>query len=209
MGQPTKSRPVGNRRKKVSDLPAVYSKELSENVKWDVVAVCRHELRKRKKDGRYDGNPDDFHPARYLANVIEDETVAHLIRVVAARELMPYFGIDKATLARIEANMDGPSHISISIAGYAAGPLAPAAIGTPRKINIPALDVVANDREAPLHKDSVATPESDRSTYQEYDVNDGTAVAREDEPTGSKPATDEPVVITDGVGNSYRITRPV
>src|SRR5262252_7219283 len=99
MNQPTKPKPIGNRRKKISDLPAEYSPDLSEKVKWDVVAVCRHELKKRKKEGRYDGNPDDFHPARYLANVVEDETVAHLIRVVAAKELMPYFGIDKATLA--------------------------------------------------------------------------------------------------------------
>jgi len=198
VSQPTKSRPVGNRRKKISDLPAEYSPDLPEKVKWDVVAVCRHELRKRKREGRYDGNPDDFHPARYLANVVEDETVAHPIRVVAAKELMPYFGIDKATLARIEAGLgnDG-AHITVVISDYAAGKPTPAIEAKP------AIDVVRTDTAVGLHRGTPVTPEPKLEKYAQFEVIDGTAqpiVTSE-----GKIATADETIIDDGYGNSYRI----
>jgi hypothetical protein len=203
--QPTykRPRPVGNRRKTVKDLPAEYSSDLSEKVKWDVVAVCRHELRKMKKQGAWDGDPESWHPAKYLTRVVEDETIHHPVRVVAAKELMPYFGIDKATLARIEAGLgDSGAHITVHIEGYAASKSAPA-IETPK----PAIDVVARDPEVATHRNSPATPDVSTPKYREFEVIDGDAVAFTAAPVHT--TDDDPVVITDGVGNTYKITRRI
>jgi hypothetical protein len=199
MNQPTKSHPVGNRRKKVSDLPAEYSKDLSEKVKWDVVAVCKHELRKRKNEGKYGGNPEDFHPARFLASVVEDESVHTPIRVVAAKELMPYFGIDKATQAKIDAGIsDG--HITVHIESYAQTRPVPAIEAKP------VIDIVAKGKELLLHRNSAPSPEVKIEKYQAFDVVNGVA-----EPVTAAPVVtnDEPVVITDSAGNTYTVKRSV
>ena len=203
--KPKRPRPVGNRRKTVKDLPPEYSADLSEKIKIDVVAVCKHELRKRKKEGKYDGNPDDFHPARYLANVVEDETVYHPLRLMAAKELMPYFGIDKATQAKIDAGItDG--HITVHIESYAQSRPAPAIEqATPREVG--AIDVVASDKELPAHRSTPVTPDVNIPRYAEYRVQNGEAIAEVVEPPSV--TTDEPVVITDTAGNTFTVKRRV
>jgi hypothetical protein len=153
MNQPTnplRPKPVGNRRKTRGDLPAKLDLDkLDEKTKWHVFTVCRDELRKMKAEGVWDGDPETWHPARPLVRLIEDPTCPAAIRVLCIKELMPHVAIDLATQARIDANMDVPSQVTIHIESYASSlpaEPAPAAIEPPPpRTGVPALDVLRTD----------------------------------------------------------------
>ena len=89
---------------------------------------------------------------------------------------MPYFGIDKATQAKIDAGIsDG--QITIHIEPYAQSRPVPA-IEAPRQVlplRQPQVDVVANDKEVPLHRNTPPTPEPKVEKYAQFEVVDGVA----------------------------------
>jgi hypothetical protein len=211
MDQPTtpkRVKPVGNRRKTRADLPANPDlNKLDEKTKWHVFTVCRDELRKMKAEGVWDGDPETWHPARPLVRLIEDPACPQAIKVLCIKELMPHVAIDLATQARIDANMDGPAHITVHIESYAAGSQsAAAALEPPRRVDIPALDVVASDPEVVMHRNSPVTPDVNVPKYREYRVENGEAV--EEGVVTPEPLTDD-VVVTDTIGNTYTIKRSV
>jgi hypothetical protein len=105
--------------------------------------------------------------------------------------------------ARLEAGFDGPAQIAITIAAYAAGPQARTEIEPPHppRVGIPALDVVAGDREVPLHRSTPPTPEVKAPKYASYEVVDGVAepITSDSKPTATADET------IDSFGTTVRI----
>ena len=157
-------------------------------------------------DGYFDNWPDvkhrileGYNPLLELA-VMSVTAPGESQRIIAAKIVSEFTFVPLAHSSEpITANA-----ITIHIEPYAQSRPVPAIEAKP------AIDVVASDPEVELHRNSPFTPAPKQlPKYQEYGVPDGTTVANEDEPPALEPATGEPVVITDGVGNSYRITRTV
>jgi hypothetical protein len=146
--------------------------------------------------------------------LIEDPACPQAIKVLCIKELMPHVAIDLATQARIDANMDGPAHITVHIEPYAQGKLTAIepprpAIETPvmRKVGIPALDVVATDPEVVVHRNSPVRPDVNVPKYESYEVIGGTP----ERVVVASPisSTDDLTVITDTAGNTFTVTRSI
>jgi hypothetical protein len=151
-------------------------------------------------DGYFDNWPDIKHRVLEGYNPLLELAAMSLTapgesqRIIAAKIVSEFVYVPLAHSAEpVSANA-----ISIHIEPYARGDVA--AIEPPR----PAVDVVAADRDVPLHRSSPATPAPTEPQYAEFEVIDGAAVAVE--PTPDASATEE-TVIEDGYGNSYRLTR--
>jgi hypothetical protein len=73
--------------------------------------------------------------------------------------------------ARLEAAETSPAHISITIAGWAAGQRGPSdEIIHRAPVEVPAIDYVATDSDVHAHRGTSPQPEPTEPKYQEYDL---------------------------------------
>jgi hypothetical protein len=145
-----------------------------------------------------------WHPGTELAVMSIRPDLPDAIKTIILKTLLEHSFISETDQARLDAGFDGPAHISITIDSYAAGPQR-TAIEPPRTD----FDVIASDREVLAHRNSPATPEPAVEKYQTFDVVDGVAKPVTSESNPPATTVDDPVVITDGVGNTYTVKRSV
>jgi hypothetical protein len=150
--------------------------------KFNTVQKCQKALRDLVKKG-YITDPEaalryeqGWDPAVEMAVMSVEPDTPKPLKGYLLGKLNDSLHISATDRARLEAGDLGGATIHISIAGYAAGPERVAIEPpTPRQVGVPSLDVVAADRELPLHRNSAPTPEPAVEKYQAFDVIDGVA----------------------------------
>lgn len=97
--------------------------KLTEFQKFQVLDHCHAELFKMLKEGNFQGDPNEWHPARVLTRLIYHPDSPLTLQFMCAKELAAYVSAPKAAQMRIEqqSNTQGDTNITIVVQGWASG----------------------------------------------------------------------------------------
>ena len=209
MDQPTAPRPKPKKPK-----PGPRRNFSPDMQRMNTIQKCQKALRDLVKKG-YITDPEaalryeqGWDPAVEMAVMSIEPDTPKPLKGYLLGKLNDSLHISATDRARLDAGDIGGATIHISIEGYAAGPQRAAIEPPTQRVGIPALDVVAADREVPLHRGSAPTPDMKAPRYAEYRIENGEAVAEEVVVTPLAASNDE-TVINDGYGHSYKIKRSI
>ena len=189
-----------------------------DSARMNIINACRKALTDLVKRGGV-SDPElarrieaGWNPAVELAVMSVQPDLPTPVKTIILKVLLENGVVSATDQARLDAGMDGPSQITIHIEGFAQGRSAEAlaAIEPPRvKTGMPALDVIASDRELTAHRgNSVPTPAPQAPQYQRFHL-EGEEVVPDPDGALPRPVEAEPVEteVVDGYGVQYRIKR--
>ena len=188
-----------------------------DSARMNIINACRKALTDLVKRGGV-SDPElarrieaGWNPAVELAVMSVQPDLPTPVKTIILKILLENGVVSATDQARLDAGMDGPSQITIHIEGFAQGrsPEALAAIEPPRvKTGMPALDVIASDKEVVEHRNSKPTAAPVEPQYRRHHVEGEEVVPDADgaipHPVEVEPADTE---IIDSYGTSYRIKR--
>jgi len=89
----------------------------TEQERFTVFEICRDEIRRMAKEGIFEGNTEQWHPAARLARLAEDSACSLSLRFLCLKELLPYVSMPKAAEVRARATTQAPPFKSVSPRG--------------------------------------------------------------------------------------------